>query len=762
MAGTESGTSAERRVVPTTDDSGMPLPSTNPRTIGFGFGAMVASLVSALATYLVLTGLTPIVPRTDVVVVVLFVNGVLIVAMLAIIAAQLASLWHAWRERVPGARLHVRIVTLFALITTIPAILLAIAATTTFSRSLDTWFSTRTRQIIENTVEVASAYLEEHGQVIRTEIVSMGRDLDSAAELVARGETGPFENLLLVQAGLRNIPAAFIVDGSGQPRFSAVLDEKIAFAAPPPSVLQRAATGQVVLMHSPETSRIAAVKKLEQVPNAFLYVVRGLSPQVVSFVARAQAGMAEYQALRKSRGGLQVAHGLMYFMIALTTLLAAIWVGLWFASRFVAPIRRLIQAAQDVSRGNLDIAVPVRRGEGDLRRLSETFNTMTNELRTQRDALVTANDQLLERRRFMEAVLSGVSAGVLGLDGNGVIQIANRSAERLLGVSQDGLLGKALADAVPAFQPLFLAALEHGTKARQTDPISLTVGGEERTFAVRVTREDQDESSEKGLVLTFDDITELMSAQRTSAWADIARRIAHEIKNPLTPIQLSAERIRRKYGKVIQDDREVFDKCTETIIRQVGDVSRMVDEFSSFARMPKPQMESADLRHAVRDSVTLFETGFDTEVSLDLPSGPLMMSIDRRLISQAMTNLIKNAVESTQSLRESGEAPGDYRGRVEVHVRPREDAVVIEVIDNGTGLGTQNRARLLEPYVTTKAKGTGLGLAIVQKIVEQHRGRLELEEAPVDANRKRGALVRVTLPIRPAEPTPAVPASAAE
>lgn len=729
-------------------DSGMPLPSTSRRTISLGFALMVASLVSGLATYLVLTGLTPIVPRSDVVVTVLFVNGVLIVAMLAIIASQLASLWHAWRERVPGARLHVRIVVLFSLMTTLPAILLAIAATTTFSRSLDAWFSTRTRQIVENTVEVANAYLEEHGQVIRTEIVSMSRDLDSAADIAA-GQPLQFENLLLVQAGLRNIPAAFLVDARGQARFSAIMDERIAFAAPPPEVLARAAAGQVVLMHSPETSRIAAVKKLEKIPDAYLYVVRGLSPQVVAFVGRARAGLAEYSALRKSRGGLQAAHGLMYFMIALTTLLAAIWTGLWFASRFVAPIRRLIQAAQEVTRGNLNFVLPIRRGEGDLRRLSQNFNTMTTELKTQRDALMTANVQLHERRRFMEAVLSGVSAGVLGLDADGVVQIANRSAEKLLGLQPGELVGQPLDKVAPAFAALLSEARDNG-RARQNDPISLAVNGEERTFAARITRE-AEESQDNGFVLTFDDITELVSAQRTSAWADIARRIAHEIKNPLTPIQLSAERIRRKYGKVIQDDREVFDKCTETIIRQVGDVSRMVDEFSSFARMPKPQMEEADLRHAVRDSVTLFEMGSDTDVKLQLPPTAIMMSIDRRLISQAMTNLVKNGVEATQALRETGEAPADYRGRVDVVVRVADDQAIIEVADNGTGLGTQNRARLMEPYVTTKAKGTGLGLAIVQKIIEQHRGRLELEEAPVTPERKRGALVRVTLPIRTGE-----------
>lgn len=492
--------------------------------------------------------------------------------------------------------------------------------------------------------------------------------------------------------------------------------------------------------------RVAALIKLSNYPDSYLFVARGVSPQVMRHLRQTQASVAEYQQIRRRRGGLHAAHALMYFMISLTALLAAIWAGLWFAGRFVAPIRRLISAAQKVSTGNLNVHLPERRGEGDLRRLSQTFNTMTSELKTQRDALVSANEQLTERRIFMEAVLSGVSAGVLGLDEHGSVTLANRSAEKLLQRTVGELQGKALTNTIPELAAAVDELERSGTRTRTQHNAVITINEEERTFAVRLTQKEGD--SPGGAVVTFDDITELVSAQRTSAWADVARRIAHEIKNPLTPIQLSAERIRRKYGKVITNDREVFDKCTETIIRQVGDVSRMVDEFSSFARMPKAQMEVQDLRGAIKDAVVLFQmSSTGTKFDMTLPEHDVMASFDRRLISQAMTNLIKNAAEAVQGYAELKDAAPGFEGRVSVCLRETEQRAVIEVLDNGTGLSKQHRARLLEPYVTTKAKGTGLGLAIVQKVIEQHGGTLQLQDAPVSQQQAHGALVRITLPL---------------
>jgi two-component system nitrogen regulation sensor histidine kinase NtrY len=351
----------------------------------------------------------------------------------------------------------------------------------------------------------------------------------------------------------------------------------------------------------------------------------------------------------------------------------------------------------------------------------------------------------------MEAVLSGVSAGVIGLDSQDRITLVSRAAGNLLGLAEADIVGKKLKDVIPAFGAIADKDDEHSLKQRSLEEVTLTVGDEERTFAVMVTRE-RDSGGDVGSVLTFDDVTDLVVAQRTAAWADVARRIAHEIKNPLTPIQLAAERLRKKYAKSITTDRETFDRLTTTIERQVTDLKTMVDEFAEFARMPKPEMGRHDLRHAVQEPVVLFREGHpDIQYELKLPEKPLVMSFDRRLLTRAVTNLVKNASEAVEAAKEGDGQANGWKGRVETIVTPQADRVTIEVIDNGIGLPKQNRNRLLEPYVTTKGhKGTGLGLAMVLKITEQHGGTLALEDAPQGPGRTRGALVRITLPLETA------------
>ena len=714
-----------------------------------GLITVVLSMISALLTFLILTGLTPIVPRPEVVITVLFVNLCLILAMTGIVAYQIMGLLKAWREKIPGARLHIRIVGLFSLIAALPAILLALAATVSFARSLDNWFSDRVRSIIENSVDVARTYVEEHSQVIRTDIVNMARDLNDSVSEIAQ-DPQRMKQIILSQAALRDLPSAFIINTTGQREITALEDRELPFTLPTQAAISEANAGQIPLSVSMRDHRISAIVKLDAFPNKYLYVSRGISPAVLRHLDRTESNAAEYTALRRARGGLKWAHGLMYLTISMTALLAAIWAGMWFAGRFVAPIRRLIAAAQEVSTGNLQVALPEKRGEGDLRRLSQTFNTMTRELKHQRDALVSANNQLEVRRRFMEAVLSGVSAGVIGLDSQGRITLVSRSACELLSVEADDLIGKPLGLALPQLADALAKSEEPNLKPRAQEQVSAIVEGEERTYAVRITHE-RARDEDVGSVVTFDDVTELVAAQRTSAWADIARRIAHEIKNPLTPIQLSAERLRRKYGQSIEGDRETFSKLTETIERQAGHIKSMVDEFAAFARMPKPEMSPTDLRDAVQEPVLLFrEAHPNLDYPLELPKTAISSLLDRRLISQAVTNLVKNATEAIESAAQSGEKPEGWKGRVLTRVRAESDRVHIEVIDNGTGLPRQNRQRLLEPYVTTKGhKGTGLGLAMVQKITEQHGGTLVLEDAPVEPGEaSSGAIVRITLPLK--------------
>ncbi|MEO0670556.1 MAG: PAS domain-containing sensor histidine kinase [Pseudomonadota bacterium] len=723
----------------------MPFADRQNQSFTPGLIIVALSLLSALATYLILTNLTPLPPRGPVVLVVLALNVVMIAAMIWIIARQGHQLRKAWRDGVSGVRLHIRIVALFSVIATLPALILATAATTTFVRAIDGWFATKTRTIIENSQDVAEAYLEEHGQVIRTDVDNMARELASAKQLRAEN-AAQFRDFVLAQAVFWDLPVAYVIDKTGKPLITAIENDKIPYRPPPVSVIKLAENGQVPLLMPQQGDRVAAIRKLDAFPGQYLFVARGVRPSVIAHLQRTRAGISEYNELRKRRNSLQVAHGLLYFMLALTALLAAIWAGLWFAGRFVAPIGRLIEAAEYVSTGNLNVRLPVRRGEGDLRRLSSTFNTMTSELKSQRDELIDANTELVERRRFTEAVLSGVSAGVIGIDEDQTIRLVSGSAADLLGTDADALIGQRVGDALPDFDA-HLKSIGAGGRAHKAKPLATMINGEARTFDVRLTRETT--GGDAGAVITFDDISELVSAQRASAWADVARRIAHEIKNPLTPIQLSAERIKRKYGKVLTDDREVFDKCTDTIIRHVGDVSRMVDEFSSFARMPEPEIAVQDLRAALREPVTLFQMGSrDVEISLAMPDEPVTMAIDRRLIGRVVTNLVKNGAEAVEAAAERADAGATFKGRVDVALTRDGETAVIDVIDNGTGLDKENRARLLEPYVTTKAKGTGLGLAIVQKIVEQHGGTLSLDEAPVTETRSSGAWVQVRLPIR--------------
>ncbi len=540
------------------DDPVRLLPGSDDRSFMIGLGVVIASLVSALATYLIVMGMTPIVPRGPVVVTAVLINLGLVAGMVAIIAVQVRGILQGWKDKTAGSRLHGRIVGLFSIIAMLPALVLAVSATNTFSRSIDNVFNRQISTIVETSADVAKSYLEEHGQLIRTDATSMAKDMSDAAPGLANNPK-KFRELLLSQAGLRDLPVAYVIDIDRRVLFAAVENEKIPYDPPPLEMLQAAALDQIpLILPSAGKYRVAALAQLKSMPNTYLYVARGVSPSVMRQLQRAEDSTREFAKLRQDTGRLKFIHGVLYFMTALTALASAIWVGLRFASSLVGPIRRLISAAQAVSRGDLSVELPIYRGEGDLRRLSHNFNHMTRQLERQRTELVTAHDADNEKRRVLEAVLGGVSAGVFSLTPDGTIKIANRSAQTLLDRTEADLIGRTLADAVPAFGKLLEGGGDGERKKPQTE-IPVEVKGSERTFSVRVTRELQGEES-YGTVVTFDDVTDLVTAQRTSAWADIAQRIAHEIKNPLTPIQLSAERIKRKYGPVITEDREVFDK----------------------------------------------------------------------------------------------------------------------------------------------------------------------------------------------------------
>jgi two-component system nitrogen regulation sensor histidine kinase NtrY len=708
--------------------------------------AVGLALISAFLTFVVLTGLTPISPTHNVVVTFLLINAATVFLLVLIISREVWKVVQARRRGRAAARLHVQIVSLFSVIAVLPAVLVSIVANVTLDRGLDRLFSGPTREVIGNSLIVANAYLHEHAQLIRGDILGMANDISHARPLFDQ-DRGTFRSLLTASATSRNLPGAMIIDKDRNVLESAQTGIRQDFTTPAADFLKNVDETEPQIAVFIEANYVAAVIRLRAFDDTFLYVARLLDPRVVAQLRQTQASVAEYADLESRRLGIQVAFALMFTVIALTVLMSSVLIGLNFANWLVAPIRRLMGAANAVSTGDLHVQVPVIRSEGDLAHLGETFNKMTQELRTQRDELVSASDVIDSRRRFIEAVLSSASAGIIGVDGAGLVGILNRSAEKLIGHSESETLGHPLSEIIPELDEMMQNARE-GKQRLVQGQITITRDGQERNLSVRVSAE-QTSQSRDSYIITLDDITELVSAQRTSAWADVARRIAHEIKNPLTPIQLSAERIRRKFGKVIVDDKAIFEQCTDTIVRQVDDIRRMVDEFSRFARMPKPVIEGEDVADTVRQAVFLMRVGHpDVDIEATIKDEPMRARFDRRLISQALTNIIKNATEAIEAV--PAETLG--KGRIEVIAFIENEDIVIDVIDNGIGLPTVSRSRLLEPYVTTREKGTGLGLAIVGRVLEDHGGRIELNDASNIRPGARGAWMRLRFAISGQKP----------
>jgi two-component system nitrogen regulation sensor histidine kinase NtrY len=710
--------------------------------------AVVAALLSALTTCLVLANLTFVIPTYNVVVTLLAVNFVTVLLLLAIIGREVWHIVQARRRGSAGARLHIQIAILFSVIAVMPAVLVAVVASINLDRGLDRLFLIRTRAVMENSVIVSQAYLNEHERSIQAETNFMAADVARAKPQFDQ-DMDRFRQFFTTQALLRNMPAAMMLRSDQ----SVIVKAEIRLPPevqdpplPPVERLGQIGDAEAVAGMLRDTNYIGGLIKLKGYDDAYLFVARFIDPRVLEQIQRTENSIQEYADLEVRRIGVQAAFALMYTVIALTVLLSAVWSGFAFANRLVAPIRRLIGAANLVSTGNLHVQVPVRRSEGDLSQLGATFNKMTQELRTQRNDIVRARDLVDSRRRFTEAVLAGASAGVIGVDGNGHVSILNRSAEKLIGSGEAQALGHPLEEIVPELKHLIEPARLGGQRLVQGQT-TINRNGRDRTVSVRVTSE-QSANPDHGYVVTLDDITELVTAQRTAAWADIARRIAHEIKNPLTPIQLSAERLRRKYGNSITEDRGIFEQCTDTIVRQVDDIRRMVDEFSRFARMPKPVMMVDDITDTVRQVAFLQRVGnADIDIEVEISEDPMPARFDRRLISQGLTNIIKNAGEAVAAVP-AGELG---RGRIVVSAARIDSEIVIDVIDNGIGLPKENRSRLLEPYVTTREKGTGLGLAIVGKILEEHGGRIELRDAAEKFPGQRGAWMRLRFAAEPPE-----------
>ena len=743
------------------------------RRRGFGrFGPVAVSMAAflALLTLLVFADYTPIEPTGRVVGGLFLANFLIILILLTIMALEVWRLISARRAHAAGARLHLRIVRLFSIIAAAPAVLIAIVGWITLDRSLNPAFMQDVRGFVYNTAEAARLFRESQCRSLLGETRLTALDIAKARQAYDLNKP-VFDEFFESRARFLGFRVAAMVkpDGAVVERVDPKFDERTpaiagrpaqrnadkpdapsapaAMARPETADFEDARKNEPQCLITDEGRTFVALSAIENFDDTFLYAARPIDPFAVEFPAQAAGLINLYEIFDAHRLNIQLAFATMFVLIALVMVLSATWLGLSFASRLVTPIRRLISATDQVSGGNLYVQVPVQRSDGDLASLGETFNKMTSELRLQQNRLISANQVIDERRIFTEAVLSGVPAAVIGVNDAGAISALNPAARRLLAAetNPDLLVGMQAVAVIPELGPLLAESATARTRLYQGQ-IVLLRGARERTLNVSISGEIPGQVM-RGFVVTLDDITELVSAQRMSAWADVARRIAHEIKNPLTPIQLSAERLKRKYGKLITEDRQIFDQCTDTIIRQVDDIKRMVDEFSSFARMPKARLATDDIGECVRQVLFLMRVGHpDIEIAESLPEGPTPADFDRRLLSQALTNIVKNATEGIAGEgRRDGDAP-----RIDVALSIVDGVVTIDVTDNGKGFPSENRSRLLEPYVTSRTDGTGLGLSIVAKIFEDHGGGVELLDAPSG----KGARVRLFFPAQGAEREP--------
>ena len=678
---------------------------------------------------------------------ILLADLVYFLALGGMVLARLASMVAARRAKSAGSRLHMRLTGVFAGIALVPTILVAIFAGLTVNIGLEGWFSDRVRGVVGTSLTAAEAYQEEHRQDLVTDATVLADFLNRTREATFFLSDSDLRQLLTqgqtqIQRGLRE---AYVIDGAGEIRARGERSYLFDFERPSEDEILRARSGETVLIEDWANNEFRALIALPAFTDRLLYVSRNVDGQILNLLDETRATVALYQQLEASRGRVLFEFGLVYVGFALLLVLAAIWMGLWFAERLSRPVGRLAGAAQRVGAGDLEVQVVEEEGDDEIAMLGRVFNQMTRQLNTQRQALMDSHRATERRRRLFDSVLSSVTSGVIGLDAEGDVDFLNRAATRLLGLDETTDHDRPLAEAVPEFAALF-DRLRDGIGEVAQEEIKISREGRLESLLVRMAIRRNAEGRLEGYVVAFDDVTDLVSAQRMAAWGDVARRIAHEIKNPLTPIQLSAERIRRKFTGLVGDEAEKLEQMTDVIVRQTGDLRRIVDEFSKFARMPEPDRRDHDLTKLMRDAVTLQEGALHgARLTSDLPQEPVTVELDATMISQAVTNLIKNGGEAIESLIEAG-APEGYAPEVRVVMEAAPDLVTIRIADNGIGL-PEDRARLFEPYVTTREKGTGLGLSIVKKIIEEHGGTLILTDAdPFEEGARRGAVAEIRLP----------------
>ncbi|MGB1215551.1 MAG: ATP-binding protein [Pikeienuella sp.] len=681
---------------------------------------------------------------------VLLADVAYLILLFGLIAWRIIALIGARRASMAGAQLHLRLTGIFALVAMAPTIIVAIFATISLSFGLESWFSKTVGSVVNNALITAEAYEREHRRSIKGDVLNMANNLNRAGPL--SGAQGTLGELLRNQQALHRFPEAYLIDGAQEILNRGEFSYTFTYDPPGRAALTNARLGEVVLLEDQVNNELRALVYLNNFVDTFLYVTRRIDGEVLLLLDETAITVATYNKAEASRERLLSVFALAYIGFALLVITSAVWLGLWFAERLSGPIGALAGAAQRVGAGDLDYKVPETDGGDEVALLSRVFNRMTAQVKEQRDDLIESHQESESRRNFIETVLSGVSAGVVGLDENGRIETFNAAAATMLGIPLSA--GQVLVDIAPAVVPVFDKA-KSAMDRTASDHVRTVIDGQEREFLARVAATSSETGD--GFVLTLDDLTALVSAQREAAWGDVARRIAHEIKNPLTPIQLSAERLRRKYASLAGEDQANFEQYADVIIRQAGDIRRMVDEFSKFARMPEPEAKLSNVTKLVQDAVLLQRAARpDIAFSLSGDDTEINVRCDTGMISQALTNLIKNAAEAIDSKNENN-PDEQLNGQIFVTIETLDGRVSVIVDDNGVGLPKADRARLTEPYVTTRRKGSGLGLAIVKKIAEQHGGALTLTDAPLTDEmgaplRESGARVQLSLPLAPDGP----------
>lgn len=684
----------------------------------------------------------------------IFADIAYLLALIGLIGVQIAKLIRARRSRSAGAKLHTRMATVFGGVAAVPTILVAVFFFLIIHLGFQAWFSRQVSEVVQHSRFVARAYVEEHRESMATQTLSLARQLAArASDLIDGARDRRFP--LLVAEMTEDAPFAnvFVIDRAGKVIARGEFSFLWGYQPPAGDAFERAQSGAVVIGAGEGREVLQALVRLES--NAYLFVTRAISPEVLNSLDKTDAGVQLYTRLEQNRGVWLAQFAALYLGFAILVLLAAVYFGLWFAERLARPLSRLSEAAGRVALGDLDARVKEERSDDDLALLSRAFNRMTDEVKRKQEALTQANREAEARRQFTEAVVLGVPAGVVGLDAERRVQVMNRAAGALLSLNPESSLGKRFDLLAPEFKGL-LADAEYEPLTGVESQIKLNRDEGERELLARAASQHVDGSKEavSGFVVTIDDLTDLNSAQRLAAWGDVARRVAHEIKNPLTPIQLSAERLRRKYAARLGEDAENFERYIETIVRQTADIGRMVDAFSRFAKMPTPKLADEDLAQVLGEALLLQQEG-RSNIHYDFEVDPSVESwtthCDRGQLTQAFTNLLTNASDAIQArVKQDQEAGLDPApGRIRVHLELADNRASIRIEDNGVGLPKQGRRKLLEPYVTTREKGTGLGLAIVSKIVEDHGGSLDLGDAqPFEEGARIGACVRLSLPLK--------------